>query len=97
MRDGPPVLKYRSKGRILADILKAIQEGGEVKITHILYRANLSHDRLTKYLDQLKDAGLVELTSDEDKTSYTITFKGNRFLMEFRRMEEFADAFGLEI
>ena len=97
MTNEAPVLRYRSKGCIFADILRAIQEGGKVKITHILYKANLSHDRLTKYLDQLKEAGLVETTLEEDKTAYAITPKGDKFLMEFRRMEEFADAFGLEI
>ncbi len=97
MKNGPPILKYRSKGRIMADILRAIQDGGEVKVTHILYRANLSHDRLTKYLGQLEEAGLVQLTPHEDRTSYVITPKGDKFLMEFRRMEEFASAFGLDI
>ena len=51
--------KYRSKGRIFADILQAVQESGAAKVTHILYKANLSHDRLTKYLAQLEDSGLM--------------------------------------
>jgi predicted transcriptional regulator len=97
MTNGAPILKYRSKGRIFADILRTVQEGGRVRITHILYKANLSHDRLTKYLEQLREAGLVETTVEEDKTTYIITPGGDKFLMEFRRMEEFADAFGLEI
>jgi predicted transcriptional regulator len=28
---------------------------------------------------------------------YSITEKGRKFLMEFRKMEEFAEAFGLDI
>lgn len=89
--------KYRSKGRIFADILRALQEGGPAKVTHILYKANLSHDRLTKYLAQLEESGLVLKNLDGDKVSYGITDKGQKFLVEFRKMEEFADAFGLEI
>jgi predicted transcriptional regulator len=32
-----------------------------------------------------------------EKTTYSITKDGEEFLMEFRRMENFAVAFGLEI
>jgi len=92
-----PTLKYRSKGRILADILRVVQESERAKITHILYKANLSHDRLVKYLDQLEESELVEIIAEDDRTTYSITVKGRKFLMEFRRMEEFADAFDLEI
>ena len=88
--------KYRSKGRIFADILRALQDG-PAKVTHILYRANLSHDRLTKYLAQLEESGLILRQQDGDRSSYSITEKGGRFLVEFRRMEEFADAFGIDI
>jgi predicted transcriptional regulator len=31
--------KYRSKGRIFADILRAVQADGPAKVTHILYKA----------------------------------------------------------
>lgn len=89
--------RYRSKGRIFADILRAVQESGTAKVTHILYKANLSHDRLTKYLAQLEDSGLIVRQQEGDRTSYAITEKGVRFVAEFRRMEEFADAFGLDI
>lgn len=88
--------KYRSKGRIFADILRALQEG-PAKVTHILYRANLSHDRLTKYLGQLEEFGLIARQQEGDRTVYSITDKGEKFLVEFRRMEEFANAFGLDI
>jgi len=89
--------RYRSKGRIMADILRAVRDDGEAKITHILYRANLSYDRLTRYIDQLKGSGLIEEIPDGDRSLFRITAKGERFLSEFRRMEEFAEAFGLDI
>lgn len=89
--------RYRSKGRIFADILRAVKESGAAKPTHILYKANLSHDRLTKYLAMLEDSGLLLRGVDGEKVEYSITGKGEQFLVEFRRMEQFADAFGLEI
>ena len=89
--------KYRSKGRIFADILRAVQADGPAKVTHILYKANLSHDRLTKYLVQLEETGLILKEQEGDRSAYSITDKGKKFLMEFRKMEEFADAFALDI
>ena len=69
--------KYRSKGRIFADILRAVQADGPAKVTHILYKANLSHDRLTKYLVQLEETGLILKEPDGDRSAYSITEKGN--------------------
>lgn len=97
MKDVQEKAKYRSKGRIFADILRAVQEEGKARTTHILYRSNLSHDRMSKYLQNLEESGLLIRTEENDKVVYEITEKGRRFLVEFRRMEAFADAFGLEI
>lgn len=97
MRDGPDKVRYRSKGRIFADILKAVQEEDRAITTHILYKSNLSYDRLTKYLQNLEDGGLLKRTEERDKTFYEITEKGKRFLSEFQRMEAFVSGFGLDI
>lgn len=91
---------YRSKMRILADMMRAIQSEGEEGTgpTKILYTANLSHDRLTQYLDELVDKALVqELGTDSNNRSYLLTEKGREFLREFVRMERFSEAFGIEI
>lgn len=89
--------RYRSKGRIMVDILRAIRQDGEAKITHILYRANLSYDRLIKYLDQLQESGFIEKIDIGDRIFFKITPKGDRFISEFRKIEEFAEAFGIDI
>lgn len=89
---------YRSKTRIYLDMLRAIRsEGGKSGPTKILYGANLSHDRLTKYLDQLIKLGLIAESKEEEKTYYLITDKGVDFLREFGRIERFAEAFGIGI
>ncbi len=88
---------YRSKARIFADILRAVAEEKETKPTHVLYRANLSYDRLTKYLGMLESNGLITKSSGGDKTYYSITDKGRYFLQEFRKVEEFTTAFGLRL
>jgi len=90
--------KYRSQIRIFADILHVIEkERGNAKPTHILYGANLSHDRLVKYLTQLKESGLIEEIGDIDRTAYSLTDKGMEFLKEFRKVSRFAEAFGFVI
>ena len=90
--------KYRSQIRIYADILRVVErEKGDAKPTHVLYGANLSHDRLVKYLAQLKEQGLVDERGASDRTTYSLTEKGTIFLNEFKKVAQFAEAFGFVI
>jgi predicted transcriptional regulator len=91
---------YRSKMRILADMMRAIQGEGEngAGPTKILYTANLSHDRLTLYLEELAEKELIVLTDSESNNRiYALTEKGRDFLREFVRVERISEAFGIEI
>ncbi|MFX1559616.1 MAG: winged helix-turn-helix domain-containing protein [Promethearchaeota archaeon] len=91
---------YRSKMRILADMMRAIQSEGEEGLgpTKILYAANLSHDRLTQYLEELIEKELIrEVNPESDNRIYLLTEKGREFLREFIRIERFSEAFGIEI
>ncbi|RLF07206.1 MAG: hypothetical protein DRJ64_03475 [Thermoprotei archaeon] len=87
----------RSKLRILADILKVIYEENGARITQILYGANLSYDRLIKYMDELLSKELIVERKDKQGSKYYLTQKGKKFLAEFKRIEKFAEAFGVEI
>ena len=89
--------KYRSQFRIYVDIMHVIQrEENQAKPTRILYGANLSHDRLIKYLEELKALGVIQETGTDDKI-YSLTQKGIEFLNNFRKVESFASAFGFKI
>jgi len=89
--------KYRSQLRIYVDVMYVIQrESNQAKPTRILYGANLSHDRLIKYLEELKTLGVIQETGTDDKV-YSLTQKGIEFLNNFRRVESFASAFGFKI
>jgi len=91
-----PKKEYRSKARINIDILRVIKrEGGKCGPTRILYGANLSHDRLIRYLTQLKELQLIAEVKENDKAFYVLTDKGKQFLNELSRIERFADAFGI--
>jgi predicted transcriptional regulator len=79
------------------DIMRVIQrENNQAKPTRILYGANLSHDRLVKYLDELKVLGVIQENGTEEKL-YSLTQKGIEFLNNFRKVESFAGAFGFSL
>src|SRR3972149_3284573 len=92
-----PAAKYRSQFRIYVDIMHVIQrENNEAKPTRILYGANLSNDRLIKYLEELKSLGVIQESGTDDKL-YGLTQKGIEFMNNFRKVESFAEAFGFKI
>ncbi len=89
--------KYRSQLRIYVDIMRVIQrEGNNAKPTRILYGANLSHDRLVRYLEELKGLEVIQESGTDEKL-YSLTQKGIEFLNNFRKVESFAGAFGFKI
>lgn len=89
--------KQRSPLRIYLDIINAINEEGQARPTHILYKANLSYDRLVKYLDDLAAKGLVEVRQENDTKYYALTPKGVKFLIELKRAETFIKGFGFSL
>lgn len=90
--------EYRSKARIYADILNSImRHGGKSGPTKILYGANLSYDRLMKHLNQLIELGLIVEEKENNETFYKLTDKGRNFVLEFVKVEKFAEAFGITI
>jgi len=82
----------------MADIVETIKkEGGKSGVTRILYGANLSYDRLMKYLRELVEAGLIKEIKENEKTLYVLTIKGDNFIKEYKKIKEFAEAFGIVI
>jgi predicted transcriptional regulator len=87
---------YRSRCRIYADILRAIQATDQSKVTYLLHEANLSYERLTHHLGKMKELGLIE-SSEEGESVVKITAKGSKYLTEFRKIEEFGETFGITV
>lgn len=73
--------KYRDRLQIIASILSIANN--KAKKTQIMYQANLSYKLLCKYLNEVVDAGLVNLNEE----CYTLTSKGRKFLA---RHEEYS-------
>ncbi len=86
----------RSKIDIVHDILKAMHDkGGKIKPTHLLYKSNLSHNRMMEYIKELIGKGLIAEEREDEKINYTITNSGLEFLANYKKLKEFTEAFGL--
>ncbi len=82
---------------VIHDILKAISEkDGKIKPTHILYKANLSHQMMEEYLKELINKGFVNEEEKDSSKTYSLTKKGFDYLKEYRFITEFVDRFGLD-
>jgi len=86
----------RNRSQIYVDILRSIQNGkGKLKKTHIVYKANLTHSRLDKYLNFLLLDGLLEEKKVNKHHFYFITEKGTKFLSEVNKFKQISKAFGI--
>ncbi len=86
----------RDKMQIVVDILTAIQnKPNGIKPTHLLYKANLSYQRLNDYLNDLLGKQLIMHEVVKGTTLYKVTDQGFKFLAEYKRMKEFMNSFGL--
>lgn len=86
----------RSKLEIIHDMLNSVQEKqGRIKPTHLLYKSNLSHKKLTEYLDDLLSKELLQRVDQNGYQYIILTDKGANFLFEFKRIKEFTESFGL--
>ncbi|NIO37201.1 ArsR family transcriptional regulator [Candidatus Bathyarchaeota archaeon] len=79
----------RSKLEMYIDILKVLAHKGPLKLTHIMYKANVNCSVLKEYLDFLMEQGLVEERSvGKRRVIYAITQKGIKVLKYFRDLKQ---------
>jgi predicted transcriptional regulator len=93
------MVNYRTSTQIVADLLVATEESGQegIKTTHLLTKANLSHTRLTKFIENLTGAGLINKIEYDGKNTFVITPKGRQYLESYEQFSNFAGSFGLEL
>jgi predicted transcriptional regulator len=84
------LIMRRSKLELHLDILKALaRHRGPLKLTHIMYKANVNCDTLKQYLDFLIQHNLVEeQTLHKKRVVYTITERGLTVLKYFREVNK---------
>jgi len=78
----------RSKLEMYVDILKVLARNGPLKLTHIMYKANVNCSVLKQYLDFLIQQNLVEeqiaqKRKRKAKVVYAITERGRTVLKYF--------------
>ena len=90
---------YRTSMQIVADLLVATDQSGQegIKTTSLLTKANLSHSRLAKFIENLTGAGLINKIEFDGKNAFVITPKGKQYLESYKRFSDLAESFGLEL
>ncbi len=80
------MLQNRTRIEILANVLNVAQSGA-LK-THIMYKANLSHKQLQRYLSYLVENRLLEQVYDvkNGDSRFRVTSKGIQFLQDYSRL-----------
>ncbi|MDH5690772.1 MAG: winged helix-turn-helix domain-containing protein [Candidatus Bathyarchaeota archaeon] len=77
----------RSKLEMYIDILKVLAHRGPLKLTHIMYKANVNCSVLKEYLDFLIQQELVEeKTVGKKRIVYAVSEKGLMVLKYFREL-----------
>ncbi len=81
----------RSKLEMYVDVLKVLARNGPLKLTHIMYKANINCSVLKQYLDFLIQQNLVEEQTllkkrNRKRVVYAITERGRTVLKYFREL-----------
>lgn len=88
--------KRRNRLEIIYDILKVTNDkGGRILPTHLLYKSNLSHERMKGYVEELKLKKMLVEVHEKEKSFFEITDQGRQFLMQYHQLRELTEAFGL--
>ncbi len=78
----------RNQLTIMTDLLETVQE--PQRLTHILYKSNMSYSQLVKYLNDMIKLKLVEEHSKPFR-SFSITSKGIQFLEMIDLKDNYTD------
>ncbi len=93
------MVTYRNSTQIVGDLLTVTEQSGQegIKTTRLLSKANLPHSRLTKFIENLTGAGLINKIEYDGKNTFVITPKGRQYLESYEKFSNFATSFGLEL
>ena len=70
------------------DILSVLAQRGPLKLTHIMYKANVNCSALSEYLDFLLKQGLVEERNiKKNRIVYAVTQRGLTVIKSFRELK----------
>jgi predicted transcriptional regulator len=79
----------RSKLEMYVDILSVLAQRGPLKLTHVMYKANVNCSVLKEYLEFLLKQGLVEeRTIGKRRLVFAVTQRGITVLKYFKELKE---------
>jgi len=79
----------RSKLEMYVDILAVLAHRGPLKLTHVMYKANVNCSILKEYLDFLMKQNLVEeRVAGKRRVVFAITQRGIIVLKQFKELKE---------
>jgi predicted transcriptional regulator len=79
----------RSKLEMYVDILTVLSHRGPLKLTHVMYKANVNCSILKEYLDFLMKQGLVEeRTVGKRRVVFAVTQRGIMVLKYFKELKQ---------
>ena len=80
--------RRRSEAEILIDVLGIALK--DVKVTHLMYGANLSYSTLRRYLSAALDKGLVSKVHNSDGSVFYRTTEKGKALMDKLRVAQYS-------
>ena len=79
----------RSKLEMYIDILTVLAHRGPLKLTHVMYKANVNCSVLKEYLDFLMKQSLIEeRTLGKKRVVFAVTQRGITVLKYFRELKQ---------
>ncbi|MFB5610858.1 MAG: winged helix-turn-helix domain-containing protein [Nitrosopumilaceae archaeon] len=93
--------EYRTHMKIIGDILTTtrddLTDDDGASVTFLIRKANISHVRISRILNNLVSQGLLEQNTSEGACRYRISDSGREFLQAYHSFSKFAENFGLVI
>jgi predicted transcriptional regulator len=88
--------KKRERLDVIKDILNTVKENRQIKPTRLLYASNLSPQMFKEYINELLEKKFIKLELDgKEKKFFSLTKKGQDFLIEYKVIANFIENFGL--
>lgn len=88
---------YRSRVRLVLDVLRAVRSEGQAPVTRLLTLANLTHPRLLELVEPLVAKGWLQESKEAGKRTWSLTPAGQAAIAQLERMEESLMDLGLAL
>jgi len=86
---------YRSRSRLVMDLLTAMRDEGSAGVTRLLLVTNMTHGRLQELLAAFEARGWAKADREGERVQWTLTETGARVLEDLRRVDAVMQDHGL--